>query len=195
MSHLRLTTSDEPLDPLPVQRASEHKDKPTPGALKFASFTPMNEQPGMADRKATFVIGAGGLLLSTVLFFIMPLNQFVRPGFWPVLILVLSFTLACVTFLGMRIAYRCYTMPVPLRPDNLLFFQNIAAAPSESTYGTRLQSVSERDALRSVLDYNYTMAKLGAAKYNLAGRSLLCLRIAIPLWMVLLIVISLRGSA
>ena len=194
MSHLRLTTSDEPLDPLPGQ-APVDPDMPGPGAMKFASFTPMNEQPGMADRKATFVIGAGGLLLSTVLFFIMPLNQFVRPGFWPVLILVLSFMLACVTFLGMRIAYRCYTLPVPVRPDNLLFFQNIAAAVSDGAYGSKLQSVSERDALRSVLDYNYTMAKLGAAKYRLAGQSLICLRIAIPLWMFLLIVISIRGAA
>ena len=67
--------------------------------------------------------------------------------------------------------------------------------PSEQAYGSQLQGVSERDALRSVLDYNYTMAKLGAAKYRLAGQSLLCLRIAIPLWMVLLIVISLRGAA
>jgi hypothetical protein len=192
MSYLRLTTSDEPLDPLPGQVPVD-LDRPGPGAVRFASFTPMNEQPGLADRKATFVIGAGGLLLSTVLFFIMPLSQFVRPGFWPVLILVLSFTLACVTFLGMRIAYRCYTLPVPVRPDNMLFFQNIAAVASDGAYGTKLQNVSERDALRSVLDYNYTMAKLGAAKYRLAGQSLLCLRIAIPIWMVLLIVISLRG--
>ena len=194
MSHLRLTTSDEPLDPLPVQ-APEAENKPSPGAMKFAAFTPMNEQPGLADRKATFVIGAGGLLLSTVLFFIMPLGQFVRPGFWPIMVLVLSFTMACVTFLGMRIAYRCYTLPVPVRPDNMLFFQNIAAVASESNYGSKLQSVSERDALRSVLDYNYTMARLGAAKYRLAGQALLCLRIAIPIWMLLLIVISLRSAA
>jgi hypothetical protein len=192
MSHLRLTTSDEPLDPLPAQADA---DKPSPGAVRFAGFTPMNEQPALADRKATFVIGAGGLLLSTVLLFIMPLSQFVRPGFWPVLVLVLSFKLACVTFLGMRVAYRCYTLPVPVRPDNFLFFQNIAAVASEQAYGSQLQGVSERDALRSVLDYNYTMAKLGAAKYRLAGQSLLCLRIAIPLWMLLLIVISLRGAA
>jgi hypothetical protein len=195
MSYLRLTTSDEPLDPLPGQPVQVAEDRPGPGAMKFAAFTPMNEQPGLADRKATFVIGAGGLLLSTVLFFIMPLSQFMRPGVWPVLILALSFALACVTFLGMRVAYRCYTLPVPVRPDNFLFFQNIAAVASEGAYGAKLQSVSERDALRSVLDYNYTMAKLGAAKYRMAGQSLLCLRIAIPLWMVLLILISLRGAA
>src|SRR4051794_31568801 len=190
MSHLRLTTSDEPLDPLPGQADS---DKPGPGAMRFASFTPMNDQPSLADRKATFVIGAGGLLLSTVLLFIMPLNQWVVPGFWPGLILVLSFCLACVMFLGIRIAYRCYTLPVPVRPANLLFFQNIAAG-EHGAYAGALENVTEKTVLRDVLDYNYTMAKLGAAKYRLAGQALLCLRVAIPLWMLLLVVITLRGS-
>jgi hypothetical protein len=161
--------------------------------MRFASFTPMNEQPALADRKATFVIGAGGLLLSTVLLFIMPLSQFVRPGFWPGLILVLSFSLACVMFLGIRIAYRCYTLPVPVRPANLLFFQNIAAG-EHAAYTTALEGATERNALHDVLDYNYTMAKLGAAKYRLAGQALLCLRVAIPLWMLLLVVITLRGA-
>src|SRR3954470_2769392 len=151
MSHLRLTTSDEPLDPLPGQAdaAAANADKPSPGAMRFASFTPMNEQPALADRKATFVIGAGGLLLSTVLLFIMPLSQFVRPGFWPGLILVLSFSLAWVTFLGIRIAYRCYTMPVPVRPANLLFFQNIAAG-EHGAYAGALENVSEKTVLRDV---------------------------------------------
>ena len=186
MSHLRLTTSfDEPA-------AAAEEAKPGPGAMRFASFTPMNDQPGLADRKASFVIGAGGLLLSTTMFLIMPLDQFVRPGFWPGLTLVLTFCMACVTLLGIRIAYRCYTLPVPVRDANPLFFQNIAAGP-ESAYGSSLSSATERDALRNVLDFNYTMAKLGLVKYRLAGQALLCLRVAIPLWMLLLIVLTVRG--
>src|SRR5688500_9771260 len=93
MSHLRLTTSTEPLDPPPAN----------PAAARFAAFTPMNDQPGLADRKATFVIGAGGLLLSTTLFLITPLGQYMRPGFWPGLTLVLTFTLACITLLAIRV--------------------------------------------------------------------------------------------
>jgi hypothetical protein len=188
MSYLRLTTSDEAIDaPMGCRNV------PGPGATRFASFTPMNDQPGLADRKATFVIGAAGLLLSTMMFLIMPLEQFVRPGFWPGLTLVLAFCLACVTLLGIRIAYRCYTLPVPVREANPLFFQNIAAA-QESAYGASLASASERDALRNVLDFNHTMATLGLAKYRLAGQALLCLRVAIPMWMLLLIVLTLRGS-
>ena len=182
MSHLRLTYS-----------LADHSDQPTPGAVRFASFTPMNDQPGMADRKASFVIGASSLLLSTMLFLVMPISQYVRPGFWPGLTLGLSFALACVTGLAIRVAYRCCVLPVPPRPGNMLFFENIAAGPS-ARYGEALRSATARDALRDVLDYNYTMARLGVAKYRLTGRALLLLRVAIPLWMLLLIVITLRGA-
>jgi hypothetical protein len=188
MPYLRLTTSDEALG-APASEISV----PGRGAMRFASFTPMNDQPGLADRKATFVIGAGGLLLSTTMFLIMPLDQFVRPGFWPALALVLAFCLACVTLLGIRIAYRCYTLPVPAREANPLFFQNIAGV-SETDYGRSLDNATERDALRNVLEFNYTMATLGLAKYRLAGQALLCLRVAIPLWMLLLTVLTVRGT-
>ena len=183
MSHLRLTSSIE----------ADEDHAPNPGAVKFASFTPMNDQPALADRKATFVIGAGGLLLTTTLFLVMPLGQFTRPGFWPALTLVLSLALGVMVLVAMRTAYRCYMLPVPPRPGNLLFFQNIAAGPS-ARYAAALEAATAREALRDVLDYNHTMARLGAAKYRLAGRALLCLRAAIPLWvLLLLLVVSLQS--
>jgi hypothetical protein len=188
MSHLRLSTSDEPLD----ARLSD-SEKPSLGAVRFAAFTPMNEQPGLADRKASFVIAAGGLLVSTTLFLIMPLDQFVRPGIGPGLTLFLAFAMCWITLLGIRIAYRCYTLPTPMRETNPLFFQNIAAE-SESAYGSSLNRATERDVIRNVLDFNYTMAKLGLEKYRLAGQALLCLRVAIPLWMLLLVVLSVRSA-
>jgi hypothetical protein len=187
MSHLRLTSS------IHAGGAGAADDQPNPAAVRFAGFTPMNDQPALADRKATFVIGAGGLLLSTTLFLVMPLDQFLRPGVWPALTLVLSFALGCLTLVAIRIAYRCYTMPVPIPPDNLLFFQNIAAGPL-AAYADTLEASTAWDALHDVLDYNYTMAKLGAAKYRLTGHALTCLRIAIPLWMLLLVLISARGA-
>lgn len=184
MFHMRLTTSDPP----PADAG-----RPSLGAVRFASFTPMNDQPGLADRKAAFVIGASGLLLSTTLFLVMPLGQFVRPGFWPGLTLALSLGLVGVTLLAIRIAYRCGMLEAPARPDNPLFFQNIAAGPA-AAYEDAIAAATARDALRNVLDYNYTMATLGAAKYRLAGRALLCLRLAIPLWMLLLVVLTVRGG-
>jgi hypothetical protein len=152
----------------------------------------MNDQPGLADRKASFVIGASGLLLSTTLYFVMPLGQFVRPGFWPALVLTLALALACLTLVGIGIAYRCSVLEAPAPPGNLLFFQNIAASPA-SAYAGSVDAATARRALHDVLAYNHTMAALGAAKYRLAGRALLCLRVAIPLWMLLLVVVTVRG--
>src|SRR5688500_5029129 len=121
MSHLRLTswTDDAAADELPSL-----------GAMRFASFTPMNDQPALADRKAMFVIGAGGLLLTTTMFLVMPLSQFARPGLRPTMTVILSIGLAVTALVAMRIAYRCYMLPAPPRPGNLLFFQNIADGPS-----------------------------------------------------------------
>ena len=182
MSHLRLTTSTEP-----------DSGAVGPGAARFASFTPMNDQPGLADRKASFVIAACGLLLTTTTFLVMPLGQFLRPGVWPATVLALASALTVVVLLAIRAAYRCHVLAAPVRPDNPLFFQNIAAAaPSE--YADVLVAATPREALRDVLDYNQAMARLGVAKYRLVGRAMLCLRLAIPLWVVLLVMIGLRGA-
>ena len=186
MSHLRLTTSDEPLDELP--------SPPNAAAVRFAAFTPMNEQPALADRKATFVIGAGGLLLSTMLFLITPLAEFARAGPWPALPLGLALALSCVTLVAMRTAYRCYTLAAPpARSANPLFFQNIALVWLPEYAGT-VRSADSGEALRHVVEFNHTMAVLAAEKYRLAGRALTCLRVAIPLWIVLLTVIAVRAA-
>ena len=183
MSHLRLTDSVE----------TDAETPPSPGAVKFAAFAPMNDQAALADRKATFVIATGGLMITTTLFLILPLGQFVRAGVWPMLVLALAFSMVCVTLAGIRVAYRCYALAAAGQPDNPLFFQSIAGH-SLSSYSAALRAASERQALHDVLDYNYTMAKLGAAKYRLAGRALGCLRVAIPLWMLLLLMLSLRTT-
>ena len=198
MSHLRLVTSDAPADDGGPDCAAPREDRaadapPDPGAMRFASFTPMNDQPGLADRKASFVIGASGLLLSTTLFFVMPLGQFVRPGFWPPVILALALSVAAAGVLAAYTAFRCCMRPAPAAPGNLLFFQNVAAL-GPAAYGDALAAATARDALRHVLDFNHAMARLGVAKYRLVARALLCLRVAIPLWIALVLVLTVRGA-
>ena len=182
MSHLRLATSVDTAD----------TDSPSPGAVRFAAFTPMNEQPGLADRKAMFVIGAAGLLLSTTLFLVAPLGQFARPGFWAPLVLVLSLGLASACVLALYAAYRAYVLAVPEVAGNLLFFRNIAAGPA-SGYAERLADATPRQVLLDVLAYNHAMAELGVAKYRLVAAAMRCLQVAIPLWMLLLLVLTARA--
>ena len=181
MSHLRLATSDE--DP-----------RPSAGAVKFASFAPMNDQPGLADRKASFAMAAGGLLLSTTMSLVMPLSQFARPGLYPALVLSLSGCLICAAVAAIANAYRGFMLPVPAQPKNQLFSRNIAARPA-SAYARTVMAANPRDALLDVLEFNHTMSRLASAKYLLVGRALWCLRIAIPLWMLLLILVSINRAA
>ena len=198
MSHLRLVTSDDPADDVAPHGTAPGGEPaadapPDPGALRFAAFTPMNDQPGLADRKASFVIGASGLLISTTLFFVMPLGQFVRPGFWPPVILALALSVAAAGVLAVYTAFRCCMLPAPAAPGNLLFFQNVAAL-GPAAYGDALAAATARDALRHVLAFNHAMSLLGAAKYRMVARALLCLRVAIPLWIVLVLVLTVRGA-
>jgi hypothetical protein len=181
MSHLRLATSYE-------------DGRPSPGAVKFASFAPMNDQPSLADRKASFAMAAGGLLLSTTMSLVMPLSQFARPGLYPALVLSLAVCLVCAVLVAIANAYRGYMLPVPARPENPLFHRNIAARPAPA-YAEALMAASPWDALLDVLDFNHTMSRLASAKYRLVGRALWCLRVAIPLWMLLLILVSLSRAA
>ena len=186
MSHLRLVAAiDEADAPEPAL--------PSPGALRFAAFTPMNDQPGLADRKAMFVTGASGLMLSTTLMLVAPLGQFARPGFWPLLVLSTAIGLGIAAVLAIHAAYRAYVLQPPDVPANLLFFRNVAAAPA-GAYAERLAAASPRGALLDVLAYNHTMARLGVAKYRLVGRAMRRLQVAIPLWVVLILVMT-AGAA
>jgi len=49
------------------------------GPARLAYFTPVFEQPTLADRKAMFILGASGLLVTVLMFFAPPL-QALRPG-------------------------------------------------------------------------------------------------------------------
>lgn len=186
MSHLRLVPATEETE-FPESAA------PSPGAARFAGFTPMNEQPGLADRKAMFVTGASGLMLSTALMLVAPIGQFVRPGWWPLLVLSLSIALACTVVLALHAAYRAYILQAPDVPKNLLFFRNIAAGPA-GDYAGRLEALTPRDVLLDVLAYNHTMARLGVDKYRLVGRAMRRLQVAIPLWVTLVLLMTARGA-
>jgi hypothetical protein len=48
-------------------------------------------------------------------------------------------------------------------------------------------------ALDAVLHYNYSVATQAAAKFRLMGIALRCMRVAIPLWMLVLLVLAIGG--
>lgn len=165
---------------------------PGSGAARFAAFTPMNDQPLLADAKARFALGVSGLLLSTLLFFTPRLSDLIAPTPRAALLLAGLLTAVVLVLAAVRSAYAAFILTAPPTPDSTLYYQNIAAGSRES-YEQRVCATDADTALRLSLDYNYAMARLGARKFRLVGRALLCLRVAIPIWMVLLIVLGMRA--
>jgi hypothetical protein len=124
---------------------------------------------------------------------VTPLGQFVRPGVYPLLVLCLSVGLACTVVLALHAAYRAYVLQTPDVPRNLLFFRNVAAGPA-GEYADRLEALTPRDVLLDVLAYNHTMARLAVEKYRLVGRAMRRLQVAIPLWVVLVLLMTATGA-
>ena len=164
------------------------------GPGRLAYFTPVHDQPSLADRKAMFILGASGLIVTVLLFFSQALGALLRESgrFGGV---TLSALLGCVVVLVLAAAltaYVAYRRPLPPMPTTPAFFRDVAARPAE-TYAAEMLALDHRTALRDVLHYNYSVAALAAMKFRLVNRSLACLRIAIPLWMLLLLALAVWG--
>jgi hypothetical protein len=164
------------------------------GPARLAYFTPVHEQPTLADRKAMFILAVSGLIATVLLFFAQPLEALIR-GVSPAVSASLVVLLACLgaSVLGAALlAYAAYRRPLPPMPPSLALFRNVAAEPLED-YVAAMRSLDHRRALRDMLHYNYSVATLAAQKFRLVNRSLACLRVALPLWMLLLLVLGVWG--
>jgi hypothetical protein len=164
------------------------------GPARLAYFTPVHEQPTLADRKAMFILAASGLIATVLLFFGEALEEMVRSaGAAAAGALVLA--LLCVAGLVLAsavMAYTAYRRPLPPMPPTLALFRDVAASPLE-TYAAALRGLDHRRAMRDMLHYNYSVASLAAHKFRLVNRSLACLRLAIPAWMLLLLALAVWG--
>ena len=164
------------------------------GPARLAYFTPVHEQPTLADRKAMFILGASGLMASVLLFFSHSLEILARSrgAITSVLVLVVLVSVVVLVVVAAVVAYVAYTRALPPMPDTLAFFRSIAGR-SPDDYRAQILSLDHPAALRGMLHYNYSVASQAALKFRLVNRSLACLRIAIPLWMVLLLALAVWG--
>lgn len=164
------------------------------GPARLAYFTPVHEQPTLADRKAMFILAASGLMASVLLFFSHSLYVLVSSG--GLFIRAASFlalsAVAVLILVAAVTAYYSYTRSLPSMPPTLAWFRNVAATPLEE-YSRQIRALDHPAALRAMLHYNYSVASLAARKFRLVNRSIRCLRVAIPLWMVLLLVLAVWG--
>ena len=164
------------------------------GPARLAYFTPVFEQPTLADRKAMFIIGASSLLLTVLLFFSNSLQAMTRGAGRPgsaLLVLILLSVVALVLTAAFN-AYVAYTLPIPPMPPSLALFREVCSRPLDE-YAAAMRSLDHRRAMRDMLHYNYSIASQAAGKFRLVNRALACLRLAIPLWMLLLLVLAVWG--
>src|SRR5690348_12494956 len=143
------------------------------GMARLAYFTPLHEHPTLADRKATFILGATGLLITVLLFFIGPITNLVnrRESVLAIPFLVGLSTLAVLLLAAARWAYLGYVAPIPPMPDCLAFYRNIAQQPLDQ-YIRAMEGIDHETALCAVLNYNYSLAGQAAMKFRLVNRAL-----------------------
>jgi hypothetical protein len=181
----------DPADPTPPE-ADELATVLGPARLAF--FTPVFEQPTLADRKAMFILGASGLLVTVLMFFAPPLQSLARYAGRPagVILMVAVLCVIALVLTAAVMAYIAYTRPLPPMPPTLALFREVSAREADA-YVAAMYALDHRRAMRDMLHYNYSIATQAAGKFRLVNRSLACLRFAIPLWMMLLLVLAVWG--
>jgi hypothetical protein len=164
------------------------------GALRLGYFTPVREYPPLADRKASALVAAYGLMVTVLLFFGGPIEAIIE-GPDPIEAYATAAVLAALATLilvGAWNAFRALTRPIPPMPTSLAFYPHIAALPLDA-YRAAVCGLDHDRALRAILHYNYSLATLSVAKFRLVERSIRCARGTFALWMLLLILITLLG--
>ena len=161
------------------------------GPARLAYFTPIGEYPILADRKASFLLAASGLILTVLVFFLEPVIRIVHVARSPAtLLLAVAFAAVILLIcLAARAAYVGFVLPIPPMPPSLALFRDVGKLTREQ-YCDAMLALNHREALRDVLHYNYSLAVQGAAKFRLVNRSIAYIRIAIPLWMLLLLAMA-----
>src|SRR4051812_34221966 len=110
------------------------------GPARLAYFTPVSEYPVIADRKASFLLTASGLLTTVLIFFANPIVRMVRgaaTGTGSAKLIGAAVGIAAAVIVvcllaAALLAYRAYIFPAPPMPPSLANFRHLAAlAPDE----------------------------------------------------------------
>ncbi len=164
------------------------------GPARLAFFTPVFEQPTLADRKAMFILGASGLMATVLLFFSQSLQALARGAGRPATVALVA-AVVCVVVLVLAAAftaYAAYRLPLPAMPTTLALFREVSVRDPDA-YASAMYALTHRQAMRNILHYNYSVATQAAGKFRLVNQAIRCLRVAIPLWMLLLLALAVWG--
>jgi len=159
----------------------------------LAYFAPLLEHAVLADRKASFLLSAGGLMLTVLGFFLGRIAGLIAAGGWLAWGFGLALTAVVTLVLAAgAIAYVSFAWLLPPTPPSLAVFRDIARRTPDE-YARDIHALSHGQAFTDMLRYNHVIARWGAGKFRLVNRALALLRVAIPLWMLLLLVLAISG--
>lgn len=161
------------------------------GPMRLAYYSPLNEQPVLADRKASFILGATGLIVTVLLFFLQPIAGVLRGPHTTVAAIMVTMlaVLSALLLVGARSAYAAYVLQLPPMPETLAFFRHVAQSPL-AAYESRMLALGHGQALDAILHYNYSVATQAAAKFRYVRVALRCMRLAIPIWLLVLLLLA-----
>jgi hypothetical protein len=165
--------------------------EPPSGAARLAYFTPVREYPPLADRKASILLAAYGLMVTVLFVFAGPTRAIlIGSRQWAAhLMAMVLLPLSTLILCGAWYAFRALTRPIPPMPDSLAFYPHIAALSPE-LYRRRVKDLDQNQAVTAMLHYNYSLATLSVEKFRLVERSITCARATFELWMLLLLLIQ-----
>lgn len=163
---------------------------------RLAYYTPVREYPPLGDRKAAATLAASGLMISVVLFFVQPIIALVEG---PRRVVAAAVALLVAAIAGLLVAaavnaFHALFLPAPPPPPGLAFYPQIAGREREE-YRRAVKQVTHAEALDHLLNYNYSLASQSTIKFAMIERAVTCLEITFFLWLALMAVITLGGSA
>jgi hypothetical protein len=164
------------------------------GAARLAYFAPVQQYPPLADRKGSFLLTASGLLITILFLFSSALGRMMhnQNRMVAVAVLLLLGLLAILLLICAWNAWMSFTAPIPPMPASAANFRDIAAE-SLVDYSRRLRDMDHAQAIRDMLNYNYSLAMQGATKFRYVQRAMGCFKVALVLWMVVLMLITIAG--
>jgi hypothetical protein len=190
------TTATSPTTLTTTPSASYDWEQPATPPLALAGiayFAPLYEHAVLADRKAGFFISASGLMLTVLGFFMGRIVHLLSMSTW--LAWAFGILLAVVVVLvvvAAITAYVSFSRLLPPIPPSLAVFRDIARRTREQ-YVADVSALSHRQAFVDMLTYNHVVATWGLGKFRTVQRALALLRVAIPLWMLVLLILALAG--
>jgi hypothetical protein len=162
------------------------------GPARLAYFTPVREYPPLSDWKSVMILSLCGLMVTVTCLFLNDIESMLASGRGArtVLLLVGVSWLASI-LLGAGYGFRALVQPFPPMGACTAFYKTIAARSLEE-YCAILHTLSHDAAMRDILNYNYSIAVLSTEKFRLIRKSVVCLCMALALWMLLMILIASR---